>query len=527
MSIGEIFHEETNNWPDRRDSARRLEFTREPADNRPITFKEYAGLDSVELPLDALSRRTRSGVEVLSRGSEGNAQLDASGLSRILAFSAGITRVIDTGMFIRYCRAASSAHSYPDVYVVCGDLAGIPAGAYHFHGLHLRLDRLRAGDFRAALAKIAADPSIARRPATVILAGVPWRAAWRYAERALRHVYWDCGGLLANMTAVADADGVASRIVLGFVDADVAALLGLDHVNEFPVALATFGTESSTAPASPALTAMDIVAPALTTGTPVRFPLIEEAHHGGDLADSAGVLVWRNARAAAGTAASAWEGSAPSARRTIEETILRRGSTRRLRLEAVPRAQLDWVVSAGIRPPHGDWLDPGRTLLEHYVLLFAVEGMRPGLYRVGSHGLDLLREQDLREQGRFLSLRQPQGGDGAYTTFHFADLARITRSLGARGYRAAQVQGGYVLERLHLAAFAVGLGATGLTFFDDAVQKACGTNAAVMSEVAVGRPFYRAKRGGLGEGATTITGRAFDFVRQRMKELDQPRPAAP
>ena len=40
---------------------------------------------------------------------------------------------------------------------------------------------------------------------------------------------------------------------------------------------------------------------------------------------------------------------------------------------------------------------------------------------------------------------------------------------GNRGYRAAQLEGGITGGRLYLAAYALGFGATGLTFFDDEV----------------------------------------------------------
>jgi len=40
---------------------------------------------------------------------------------------------------------------------------------------------------------------------------------------------------------------------------------------------------------------------------------------------------------------------------------------------------------------------------------------------------------------------------------------------GNRGYRAVQLEAGAIGGRIYLAAYAQGLGATGLTFFDDDV----------------------------------------------------------
>jgi nitroreductase len=81
------------------------------------------------------------------------------------------------------------------------------------------------------------------------------------------------------------------------------------------------------------------------------------------------------------------------------------------------------------------------------------------------------------------------------TVFHCAELAPILEALGSRGYRAAQLEAGVAAERVQLAAFALGFGATGLTFLDDDVSRFFGTDAAPMLSVAVGVPAYRARPG--------------------------------
>ena len=521
MDAALVFHEATNHVPGFARDPRLLSFTRDEPANAPLTFKDYTGLPVVELELAPPSREAPRAVDVLSQRSFEHGPFDAKALARVLAFSGGITRVVERGGRKRYMRAASSAHSYPDIYVVSGPLDGIAAGVYYFHGLDLTLTRLREGDYRAALAAATADPSIARRSASLVIVGVPWRAAWHYGERALRHVYWDTGGLLANILAVSGAEGVAAGIRLAFVDADVARLVGVDGVQQFPVAVATFGAQVGSAPAMPVVAPLTTPDPPLTAGAPTVFPLIRDAHSSGSLSDPDAVLRWRSARARAGIRPPSFEVATPSDReRSLEDVILWRGSARKMTLESLPRAALDWPLRVATQPPPGDWLDRGTTLLDHFVVVHAVDGMSPGVYCLGRHGFELVRAGDFRHEARHVSLDQPQGGDGAYATFHFADLERVSAALGPRGYRAAQVEGGYVLERLHLAAYALEVGATGLTFFDDAVASLCGVKTSVMTEVAVGRPAYRAKRGGLGKDATTIPGRAFDLWQERMRELN-------
>jgi nitroreductase len=156
---------------------------------------------------------------------------------------------------------------------------------------------------------------------------------------------------------------------------------------------------------------------------------------------------------------------------------------------------LGWVMAAATRAVPADFVPPHATLLEHFLAVHAVEGLPPGAYRWGDGDLQLLRAGAERDRTRSLCLGQDLGGDAAATAFHCAQLQPILEALGARGYRAAQLEGGVAAERLQLAAFALGVGATGLTFLDDDVSAFFGIGAAPMLSVAVGVPAYRARPG--------------------------------
>jgi len=79
---------------------------------------------------------------------------------------------------------------------------------------------------------------------TLIVTGVPWRTGWRYAERGWRHIYWDGGTLLSQLSAAASSAGWAPRLRTLFPDAAVTELVGADGVHEFPIALLSFVTAS-------------------------------------------------------------------------------------------------------------------------------------------------------------------------------------------------------------------------------------------------------------------------------------------
>jgi nitroreductase len=68
--------------------------------------------------------------------------------------------------------------------------------------------------------------------------------------------------------------------------------------------------------------------------------------------------------------------------------------------------------------------------------------------------------------------------------------------LDDRGYREAQLAAGLVGGRLHLAAYALGIGASGMTFLDSEIAGLLGEPLGALLFTCVGVPAYRNKRGG-------------------------------
>ncbi|CAN5145966.1 hypothetical protein BH20ACT9_BH20ACT9_07220 [soil metagenome] len=428
---------------------------------RPPQFKTYPGIEITPLPRDVTLGES----------------LDVGALGGLLFLSAGVTRVKEVAGRPMYFRAAGSAGNLAPVelYVVTGDLDGLGAGVYHYQPLEHGLVRLRGA------------PSDV--PTALVLTGVPWRTAWKYGERGFRHCYWDAGTMLAHTLAVAGASGRDARLELAFVDAEVTAVIGADGTHEFPLTIV--GLDGS-----PSLPPPVDVPSGHVADDPLEFPLITETQRAGDLRETADVADWRRSAAAlaAPPAPPAGDWAPPG---PLPELIRRRGSTRRFDPASVaPAGLLTDALAWATRPVPGDFLPAGATLLEHHLAVHAVGDVPAGVYRWGSGGLEQVREGDVRATARHLCLGQDLGGDGCYTAFHCAD-DRVTEALGSRGYRAAQLQAGIVGGRLHLAAFALGFGASGLTFFDDDVRRAFGTDAWPLLVTAVGAPAYRSKPGGL------------------------------
>ena len=485
-AAADAIHASTKHGTPAAEPERLARYQRLDPTNAPNPFKEYRDLPTAPLHRQ-LVESTPIAVSVLSGQRGEPAPLTASLLATLLYLSAGVTRV--TGGSARgrtYFRAAMSAGNlHPvEVYVITGPgVDGIPAGVHHFAPLQFGLTELRQGDLRAAIQVTA--------PVALVLTGLIWRTAWKYGERGWRHLYWDAGTMLANLVAAADAHGLPAGINVGFDDQAVGHLIGVDGVDEVPLAVVAVGPESADGEVSP-ISDQDLAKLSLDVAPvarlPIRLPLVVEAQAGSHLAADE-VTDWRDAAHAVGSEVPTQvdpPGSAPT--ESIEAVILRRGSTRVMRHDSVVPDAMHWPMAAATRAVPLD-AAPRGTLLEHYLSVHAVDGLRSGAYRWRRGEAELIASGDSpRESGALLCLNQPLGGDSAYTVFHHAALDPILDVLGSRGYRAAQLEAGIVSGRLALCAVALGLGATGLTFFDDLVSRYFHTTSAPVLVTSVGVP---------------------------------------
>lgn len=153
---------------------------------------------------------------------------------------------------------------------------------------------------------------------------------------------------------------------------------------------------------------------------------------------------------------------------TIEEVILRRGSTRQFAQESITLTQLSTMLHRATRGILADFLNPGGAPLNDlYLIVNAVDELPPGAYvfHRGSLELELLKEGHFRREAGYLGLGQEIPADASVDIFFLADLHSILQRFGNRGYRAAQLEASIAGGKLYLSAYAQRLGASGLTFF--------------------------------------------------------------
>jgi SagB-type dehydrogenase family enzyme len=444
--------------------------------NRPAPWKTYSGVDAVPLPRD-MRRSSLPAVEVLSGRRAEPAPLGEDLLGTLLFLSAGVTRVsrMVDGEPIWFRAAMSAGNLHPvELYVV-------DTGVHHYQPLEHALVPLR----RDVLGGAPSDAT------TLVLTGVPFRTGWKYGERGWRHLWWDAGTLLANLLAVADAHGVPARVVVGFDDAAVSELVGIDGVDEVPLVLVQLGDGETPLPPAGELEPITVQAELFARHV-MRFPLVGEAQAAGALGPE-DVAGWREAaRTLSSPAPRHVEPPAADATLRVEDVILRRGSARELRHETAPTALLEWGLAAATRAASLD-IAPAGTVIEHLVNVHDVAAAESGGYRyTAAEGFEgRTRVDDARAVSARLCLDQPLGGDSAYTVFHAVELDPLLDALGARGYRAAQLEAGIVSGRLALNAVALAGGATGLTFYDNLVSMYFRTDASPLLATAVGIPGTR------------------------------------
>jgi SagB-type dehydrogenase family enzyme len=466
--------------------------------NKPPLYKTYPGLRAIPLPdVAATSGLEMPTLEAIghSPGSIGSGPLSLETLANLLYHAAAVIRRrnLRDGE-VHYRAAASAGALYPtEVYVVCGNLDGLRAGVYHFNPRDFTLARLRNGDLRRWLGAAAGDH--AAYSATLVFTTLFWRSAWKYRERGYRYCYWDLGTIAANLLAAGNAAATSVNLRFGFVDRLISGFLGLDGHDEAPALLATIGTPDGTLPAGSG----DVPGPLpeesndLFSGA-VEYPLSRELHRASLLRTREEVPAWNDAssnqasldreeldgtgenfRPLKSGTDGAYDGATDlsgNASTSLGDCIRFRGSTRRFAAEPITWEAFRAIVNAagsGINSPH--FASGFSPYLSVYFIVNAVDGLAPGAYYYNGfyNGLRALQTGDFRETAGHLGFEQALPADASAVAFITADLALIEQAFGPRGYRMAQTIAGIIGGRIYLAAHSVGLGATGLTFFDDAV----------------------------------------------------------
>jgi SagB-type dehydrogenase family enzyme len=482
-------------------------------DNQPVPFKIYADLPAIPLPADLSSSGVPALLAISADPTAGYNQpkLTKQTLAELLFLSAGVTRrrSYPGGEMLFRAAACTGALYHIDLYVACAELEDLPAGVYHFSPHDFALRRLREGNYISVVTRASArEPAIVNASCVVISASTYWRNAWKYQARAYRHCYWDNGTILANLLAAAAARNIPASVVVGFVDRSVNQLLSLDTQREAPLSLVALGHGGSNDVVTPPAVEPLSFAIAPLSGREVDYPAMRAIHEASSLENEDEVRAWREEKT---KGENSIDGSAEQAelfplqpmndeqvpQDSLEDVVIRRGSTRQFSHSSITFQQLSTMLERATCGIPADFIaEPRTSLNDLYLIVHAVDDLPAGayVYRRDQHALELLRQGDFRREAGYLGLGQEIPADCSVNIYFLTDLDRIVKRFGNRGYRAAQLEAAIMGGKLYLAAYALGLGASGLTFFDDDVTDFFSPHAAgksVMFLIALGRSAKR------------------------------------
>lgn len=494
--------------------------------NKPLPFKTYSNLSPISLPNDFYQpfQGALSCIDKTKPDKSKSIVFDIKYLAELLFFSAGITRVLKLAYGNYYMRAASATGAlYPiELYVICQDIPGLNAGVYHFCPGDFTLTELRSGDYRATLADIAGDNNtVLHSPVTVAFTSIAWRNAWKYQARSYRHWFWDSGVIAANLLATSISLGLSTQLVMGFVDDAVNRLLRLDDKREAAIVLAPLNNNSSVDSIPPVKESEDRSIPKIIPMSrgELEYPEIWKLHKASYLYNKEEVKNWITATSAFKQTPKKKEAEDVTPHQSLKfetsitnepslaETILLRGSSRKFARQSISFAQLSNILHYSTRGVPLDFLE-GKTdnynnensTIDIYLIVNDVEGLQAGAYFFdhNNESLEQLKSRVPREISGYLCLGQSLFSDANVVFFLMTDLNKILETLGNRGYRAAQFEAGVLVGKIYLAAYAQKIGASGSTFFDDAVSEFFSPHAkdkSTMIVVGIGVPGYKSRPG--------------------------------
>jgi SagB-type dehydrogenase family enzyme len=488
--------------------------------NQPHPFRIYEGAPLVELPL-AGGGRDATWAEIHRPGVLSPRPLDRGMLGAFFELALGVTAWKGAGGTRWALRAnPSSGNLHPtEGYALVPPRPGVPCGLYHYRSVDHVLER-----------RMTPPPDAASRLAEWLgedgflagLTSIHWREAWKYGVRAFRYCQHDAGHALATVRYAAAVLGWSARLLGAPGDDDVAALLGLDRLDDVD-GLAPADRESAEAlvlVAPPAglgkreerlVAALDQLVGLVRRGEWVGRPNPLSPEHRAWPEIQAVTEATAKGRTAGGSA----EAASPRASRGAAEPETgddrsATGLIRQRRSAVAMDGQTSIATTtfftmmgrllprAGVPP----WdVLPWPPRIHPVLLVHRVEGLVPGLYLLerdaslhqelrralggsplwrrvpGSPeelGLFLLEEGDARSFARLASCHQAIASDSA---FSLGMLSVFEESLGEGPwwYRRLFWEAGVLGQVLYMEAEAAGVRATGIgCYFDDVVHEALG-----------------------------------------------------
>lgn len=187
---------------------------------------------------------------------------------------------------------------------------------------------------------------------------------------------------------------------------------------------------------------------------------------------------------------------------TLEDAIMQRTSSRMFSKSPIAFEKFSKLLalSNGLRESVNSKIKGGRNSpsagglgsCEIYMLVFNVEGIKPGLYHydVAEHALKPLRLGNFKRWTEKMVLIQTELAESGCLLFLASNQKRLLQKYGSRGYRLGLLDAGHVSQNIYLIASALNLAVTATGgFIDDTLNTALrldGLKDCVVLVLAVG-----------------------------------------
>lgn len=441
--------------------------------NQPSVYKNYSGVDRVELPeLDRLPDTPFSELLCPLHDTQHHQRITLKDISRLLFLGYGITarrRSVPEDFYYRSVPSAGAL--YPcELYVTTQSVEGLPDGLYHY-AIHRReLNRLRDGVHTTpqALGAFLKEISFS---VTFYITTIFYRSIWKYRDRAYRYHLLDTGHLVESLVLAVRSLGLSCAVGYDFEDEGVNFLLGLDGERE--ACLAVVGISGGVVgdgdmnQSVERLSYSDAsrVSPKENVPEAIRrihldssFVVSSSGHHDGILSFC-------------GIQPQQWQSL--DAKQPFETAMnfAQAVVTRRSRRNFIPRTLSRQDFNSLMQMLR--MADRGRFQPFHFVaggvIIGACEGLDAGIYWMDP---DFQRIGRVRP-GRFsakmaeIALNQQWLASASLQFFFVAPFPEIHDVWGPRGYRYAMISAGRLAHRIYIGATALGLGCCGIGAFYD------------------------------------------------------------
>jgi SagB-type dehydrogenase family enzyme len=493
-------------------------------DDAPLSYKLYRGLPVVPLSPE---------VPLTLEGRDSPANPDLRGIGHFLWYVFGLAQFCQSVYaFDSTEQAVGSIQSsrrfvpsggalYPSELYVYLKIEDLPAGVYHYDVAHHRLELLREGNFDSYLARALGNRcDLSACFGTVFVSTMFWKNFFKYNNFAYRLQGLDAGVLIGQLLEVAKRFGFASGVYFQFLDRAVNHLLGLSEQEESVYAVIPLSVEPAiswfadgsdgegTVSAGELCRELTAVQHDhyVRSKRVIEYPMLVKMNEASLLET---LQSFRQVRGEKNVACEGQAVALPRVKRLSYDlaAVCRKRYSPEIDfvLGKVTQAQLaallhEVTASFAYRNDLDGAQEKSASRVSLYGCLYGVEGIPDGAYHYDSaaHALWPVRLGDHR-----LWLQQGMTLDNVNLfqvplCLHVAgDRDHLKTALGYRGYRIQQMEAGMLVQRILLAATAIGMGGHPLLGFDakscDELYKMAPKGKTSLIQIPVGPHRHRAR----------------------------------